>query len=287
MINASITKNLSSESFRITAYIDPFNKRLRVDDYLGSLTKGIHKAESVAKEYKVEKLIFKVRLEHINEFLSQGYCCEAKIDGYFLGSDCYFFSKYYHPDRRKNDKWVDEDETIRKVSSLPRKIEVLTPPKELLLKKITLADTVALAALYKKIFPIYPTPLHESDYIKKTIDEGTLYFGFEQNGVIVSAASAEVNVNYKNAEITDCATLVSHRKHGLMKFLIQKLEQSLSDSGIYCAYSLARAQSFGMNAVFQQLNYLYRGRMLNNCFIYENLEDMNVWVKDLSRNTGN
>lgn len=114
--------------------------------------------------------------------------------------------------------------------------------------------------------------------------EGTIYYGFYYDEEIVSAASAEVNSFYKNAELTDCATLQEHRKHGLMKILLEELEKELKSSGVYCVYSIARSLSFGMNAALHQLGYQYRGRLTNNCYIFDKLEDMNVWVKDLSKN---
>ena len=38
-----------------------------------------------------------------------------------------------------------------------------------------------------------------------------------------------------------------------------------------------------MNAVLHGLGYQYRGRLINNCYIFEKLENMNMWVKDLSK----
>jgi beta-lysine N6-acetyltransferase len=280
----SVTKYIQGDSFAVTVCIDPFNERIRVDDYLGNLQQAIGQAEKMVTETKAKKLIVKVRLEHFNEFLVHGFCCEGKIDGYFLGSDAYFFVKYYDNKRRNSDVWITYDEIIKKITSLPRS---MSPSPDLLglnLRKVTLSDIGSLAALYKEVFQIYPTPLHDPEYIKKTLQEGTIYYCFQEKNKIVSAASAEVNLIYKNAELTDCATLMSHRKHGLMKFLLQKLEEYLQKNGIYCAYSLARAKSYGMNAVFHQIGYSYRGRLMNNCYIYKQLEDMNVWVKDLSIN---
>jgi beta-lysine N6-acetyltransferase len=282
--NASVTKTIQGQSYTLTVCIDPFNKRIRIDDYLGNLQQALLKAEKMVTETKAEKLIVKVRLEHYNEFLVHGFCCEGKIDGYFLGSDAYFFTKYYDIKRRSSEEWVREDELINSITSLPRSTSTTIDSKGLNLIKVTLSDIESLAELYKEVFLIYPTPLHDPTYIEKTLQEGTIYYCFQEKEKIVSAASAEVNLFYKNAELTDCATLMSYRKHGLMKFLLQKLEEDLIKSRIYCAYSLARARSFGMNAVFHHLGYSYRGRMMKNCYIYEQLEDMNVWVKNLSIN---
>ena len=59
------------------------------------------------------------------------------------------------------------------------------------------------------------------------MNEGTVFFIYKYEGKIVSAASAEMNHFYHNAEITDCATLPEHRKFGLLKQLILKLEEEL------------------------------------------------------------
>ena len=99
---------------------------------------------------------------------------------------------------------------------------------------------------------------------------------------IISAVCGEVNQQYRNAEITDCATLPDYRKFKLMQFLITRLEEELRSRRIYCLYSIARANSYGMNAVFHRLYYQYRGRLANNCNIFEDIEDMNVWMKNIS-----
>ena len=282
MTSQANTKVITGNNFMLDAYIDPFNKRVRIDDFRGNVEKVIHEAELLAENFLAEKLIIKVRQEYFADFLANGFICEAKLDQYFLGSDAYFFSKYYSADRFTNDHWMLEDQMMKNICKLERQMNLIRNPSDIVLRKADLSDTVLLANLYNNVFPVYPTPLHDPDYIGKTIKQGTIYFCIEQKGEIVSAASAEINQFYKNAELTDCATLISHRKHGYVKFLLQRLEEELKKDGVYCAYSLSRAQSFGMNAAFYQLGYSYRGRLLNNCFIYNKIENMNLWVKDLS-----
>lgn len=266
----------------LQVYDDPFNKRLRIDDYYGNTSSIIHLAEDLMKEKKREKLIFKVRNENFNHFLMHSYICEAKIDHYFLGSDAYFFTKYLESERMNNPHWITEDRMVKSIQRMTVSSETANPPKEYLLKKVDESDAEKLVSLYRTVFEIYPTPLHNPEYIKKTLKEGTIYYCFYCNGLIVSAASAEINREYRNAELTDCATLPDHRKHGLMKIILKKLEKELFEQGIYCSYSIARALSFGMNACLHQLGYGYRGRLKNNVFIYDKLENMNVWVKDLA-----
>ncbi|MHC0035695.1 putative beta-lysine N-acetyltransferase [Pseudoneobacillus sp. C159] len=268
--------------FWIEIYEDPFNKRVRVDDYYGDTNNIIEYMEELMKRSQLEKLIIKVRSEHFHPFLENGYICEAVIDDYYLGSKMFFFTKYFESKRLINDHWLTEDQMLKSIHQLEIQKDTVTPPKDYHLKRVEQHDAERLAKVYRTVFQIYPTPLHDVEYIKKTISEGTIYYAFYCNGEIVSAASAEVNQVYRNAELTDCATLPDHRKHGLMKILLKKLEEELFRGGIYCSYSIARSLSFGMNACLHQLGYKYRGRLKNNVFIYDKLENMNVWVKNLA-----
>jgi putative beta-lysine N-acetyltransferase len=273
---------IEEECLYLEIYLDPFNKRVRVDDYRGNIKLIIKKSEEIAHQQKVEKLIFKGRSEDYFSLMESGFSPEAVVDRYFLGSDAYFFSKFYTAERQSNDHWITEDGIIHSIYELKASPERGILPSDYQLKKADASCAEELSKLYKQVFQIYPTPLHDPDYVKKTIKEGTIYFVFYYQGAIVSAASAEINSFYKNAELTDCATLTEHRKYGLMKIILQELEGELRKKGIYCAYSIARALSFGMNAVLFQLGYLYRGRFMNNCYIYDKLENMNMWVKNLA-----
>jgi putative beta-lysine N-acetyltransferase len=273
---------LEESSYFLEVYLDPFNKRIRVDDYRGNTKLLLDKAEELMLVHKAEKLIVKGRSEDFLRFFEKGLQPEAVVDRYFLGSDAHFFSKFYTQERKKNDHWVTEDGMINSIYQLDTTVQKSIPPKEYELRKADESCAEELAALYGQVFQIYPTPLHDPDYVKKTIKDGTIYYVFFHQGKIVSAASAEVNALYKNVELTDCATLTEHRKYGLMKIILQELEGELKRKGIFCAYSIARSLSFGMNAVLFHLGYSYRGRLMNNCFIYDKLENMNMWVKNLA-----
>ncbi|MEH7884922.1 putative beta-lysine N-acetyltransferase [Bacillus sp. JJ1609] len=275
------TLEVNEKTYKMKVYLDKQNRRIRVDDYLGNLLSILEKAEKIAVNEKADKMIIKGRKEHFIQLLESGYRFEASIDGYFLGSDCFFFSKFLTDERKISTHWTEEDGIIKSVYHLKEPSQSIAPPIAYILKKMGESDATGLSKLYKSVFQIYPTPLDNPDYIVKTMQEGTVYYGFINDGQVVSAASAEVNIFYKNAELTDCATLKEHRKHGLMKILLERIEQELVENGIYCAYSIARALSFGMNAVLYQLGYAYRGRLVNNVFIYDKIENMNVWVKDL------
>lgn len=282
MNQTASTIYIEESNFFIEVYLDPFNKRIRIDDYRGNTILLLQKAEELVRQYQAEKLIFKGRNEDFLQLYESGFQSEAVVNRYFHGSDAHFFSKFYTPDRKKNDHWVTEDGIIHSIYQLDTSIKRADPPNEYELRKADESCAFELSALYQQIFQLYPTPLHDPEYVKKTMKEGTVYYVFFYQGKIVSAASAELNPFYKNAELTDCATLSEYRKYGLMKIILGELEGELKREGIYCAYSIARSLSFGMNAVLFQLGFKYRGRLMNNCYIYDKLENMNMWVKNLA-----
>ncbi|MEH6992116.1 putative beta-lysine N-acetyltransferase [Neobacillus drentensis] len=282
MNKSATTIQIEKSNFFLDVYLDPFNKRIRIDDYRGNTNLLLEKAEELVRKYQAEKLIMKARSEDFLHLYEKGLQPEAIVDRYFLGSDAHFFSKFYTVERKKNDHWITEDGMIHSIYQLDTTIEKPFPPKEYELKKADEACAEELSGLYRQVFQIYPTPLHDPEYVKKTMKEGTIYYVYFYQGKIVSAASAEVNSFYKNAELTDCATITEHRKYGLMKIILRELEGELKRQGIFCAYSIARSLSFGMNAVLFQLGYKYRGRLMNNCYIYDKLENMNMWVKNLA-----
>ncbi|WP_071394501.1 putative beta-lysine N-acetyltransferase [Bacillus tuaregi] len=275
-------RKITNEHFYLEIFIDPFNKRLRVEDYRGEVQMVIREAVEMSRQHKVEKLIFICRSEHYSLLMEHAFQCEAMVDYYFRGSAGFYFTKYFTNHRKESEHWLTEDGIIDNVSKLPHLKLKQNIPAGYELRKLNKEDGERLALLYREVFQVYPTPLHDPEYIKKTIENGTIYYGFICEGRIVSAASAEVNNSYANAELTDCATVKNHRKFGLMKFILAKLEEALKEQGIFCAYSIARAQSFGMNAALHQLGYAYRGRLVNNCYIFNHLENMNMWVKNLS-----
>ncbi|MFY0782845.1 putative beta-lysine N-acetyltransferase [Peribacillus simplex] len=272
----------TGDCYTMELYHDHANQRLRMDDYRGNIKKAMARALVIAKEQGFTKVILKARNEDLSAALGQGYMLEGILSRYFNGNDAYCMAFYLTDERRTSDFWVKEDKVIQDVSEIPRLMDMQKIPENYILRFATDEDAQELANLYGEIFETYPTPMNDERYIKKVMEEGTIFSVIEYEGSIVSAASAEVNEMYHNAELTDCATIPHHRKHGFMKVLISALEQELIRKNIYCSYSLARSLSMGMNAVFHQLGYEYGGRLTKNCNIWDKYEDMNIWGKDLS-----
>ncbi|WP_339810702.1 putative beta-lysine N-acetyltransferase [uncultured Imperialibacter sp.] len=259
----------------ISAYSDAFNKRIRIDDYSGD-THGVLALITESTPAWAEKIIVKSRNQHATVFLSGGFIREAEIKKYFNGSDMFFLVKYPLTQRGNSAKLMDERKVVTSILDQKYSVTEVDASTVALAKE---ADAKELAELYAKVFQVYPTPLNDPAYVRKTMEEGTKYVLIREQNRIVSAASAEINRQYANAELTDCATLPEARGKGHIKKLLSKLEEILIADNIHCLYTIARAESYGMNKVFYQLGYSYGGMLINNCFIYSGLEDMNVWYK--------
>lgn len=262
-------------------YRDGVNKRIRVDDISGNLPSLLSYLDTEVQSAHFEKLIIKAREHQVRTLLEKGFVLEAVISHYFNGDSAHFMSKFMKEERRTSHYWCDEDEILSSVQKLRGFPSIKEVEPAIQLAGIGLAEE--LARLYKEVFQLYPVPLHDPDYIKDAMNNGTIFVCIREDGKVISAASAEINDQYKNAELTDCATLPQYRKGGYMKNLIAKLEEELMSRQIFCAYTIARALSYGMNAVFHQRGYQYRGRLANNCYIYDKMEDMNIWEKNLGR----
>ncbi|AST91763.1 MULTISPECIES: putative beta-lysine N-acetyltransferase [Sutcliffiella] len=258
---------------------DYYNKRLIIENMDGELSSLFDYINALEKENYVEKIIIKASQDYLFPLLNKGYILEAYVPKFYRGEDRFFICRYKTQDRYHSPNFIKEDEIVNIVQN-KEKVTVTSELKGFKLEKATVHDVEALAILYKQVFTVYPVPIFDPKYIEKQMKNNTVfYYVKDETEKIIAAASAEINIVGKSAEITDCATLPSSRKGGYMKHIITSLENELKQQNITCIYSIARAQSFGMNAVLHQLDYTYTGRLKNNCYIFDKIEDMNMWVK--------
>lgn len=278
-----LTKTLHSPQCTAQMIIDFYNERIRILNYRGNVADILELIKKEMEPHQITKVLFYARTETWRELLKNGYQLEAVINGYFSGSDCYIMTNYIDNKRRTSPYWLQGEAIISSILKKERNTEAIVPiPSLYTIRRGKIADSEQLAALYKQVFELYPVPISNPDYIQTLINNGTIFYVVEYKNSIVSAASADLNSIFHHAEVTDCATLKEHRKYGFMKKLIALLESDLKASGIFCVFSIARALSYGMNAALFQMGYEYSGRLINNCYIFDKIEDMNVWVKDLA-----
>ncbi|MEI1421750.1 putative beta-lysine N-acetyltransferase [Bacillus cabrialesii] len=266
----------------VTAVLDydGFNKRIRVVRYDGAIEKALPDIVAAAKEEDAEKIIVYTKQHDEAVLAKQLFAPEGFLEGYYLGHPACIMVRYLTENRRQTDSYIEEQEMIEALyRTAPRLRNKNTPI--FTIRKAETNDMYQLSMLYKKVFRTYPTPVFDPAYIEKTMNENTMYYVMFDHDRLISAASADINPELGHAEITDCAVLSEYRGHSLTSFLIEALERELVAKDIFHVFSLARAASFGMNAVLYHSGYQYGGRLTNNCYIAEGLENMNVWCKHL------
>jgi putative beta-lysine N-acetyltransferase len=148
-------------------------------------------------------------------------------------------------------------------------------------KLLKRSDVDQITDLYLKVFLSYPFPIHNPGYILKTMKENVRYFGVRKKGKLIAVASAEIDSEGKNAEMTDFATDPEFRGQKLGQLLLAHMEKEMKSMGMKTLYTIARLPSIPMNKVFLKHQYQYAGTLLRNTQIAGRIESMNVLYKHL------
>jgi beta-lysine N6-acetyltransferase len=274
---------IEGDGYTLEVFFDYYNRRLKVLDYeADDYTAMIRRMAYLAEANDFDKIFVKARQRDFQMFLSHGYMMEGILRYYFRGEDAYVLSRFSSAERMQSDQVMAEGQLIEDLIYQPDANKPL-PKLDPSVRIIRAAEEHIpdLVTIYRSVFETYPSPLTNPDYIKATMERSSLYRLAMQDGQALAAASAEINRKHSSSEMTDCATDPAAQGRGLMKHILLALEGDLREKGIMTAYTLARAMSVGMNAVFFRLGYEYSGRLINNCDIFGQFEDMNIWVKRL------
>lgn len=276
---------LDDDRYRANIFFDYYNRRLKVLSYEATDYPALlERLAWLAEQNDFDKIFFKAKKDDWQVFLAHGYMLEGILKYYFHGEDAYVLSKFRTTARVTSEHLIEESDLIEELTKDPPQKQVKPLPQGYSLFRCTSEHIPQLVQLYRRVFETYPSPLTHPDYILATMERNVLYRGIaDENGDLVSAASGEVDDKHSNAEMTDCATHPSQRGKSLMFHILTALEEDLRERGIITAYTLARARSVGMNRVFHRLGYEYSGRLVNNCDIYGQFEDMNIWVRKLEK----
>lgn len=255
--------------------------------YLMKLSKSdypeiIDQIYNLAKENGYTKIFAKVPQWAKEGFENKGYKTEAFIPHFFKGIDNAYFMSLYFDEFRKNQ--MDRQKAID-VINFTKKTNQIT--EELKLENhygyhiLSQNDAEDMTSVYKAVFESYPFPIFDPEYIKQTMNENIVYFGIRNQGQLIAVSSCEMDIENKNVEMTDFATLPNYRSRGFASFLLAKMEKEMLKRGIITAYTIARSISFGMNATFSKHKYILSGTLINNTNICGSIESMNVWYKSL------
>ncbi|EGO65010.1 putative beta-lysine N-acetyltransferase [Acetonema longum] len=254
--------------------------KLAEDDYPGILDD----LEKLALDQGYGKIVAKIPDWARSGFLQMGYQQEAAVPGLFNGvADGYFVSKFLS-DSRAREKDPEGAAAVIHTASVrcrEREDEVKMPERSFHCRICKDTDVSQMAQVYQTVFETYPFPVHDPEYIAKTMLHNFVYLGIWHDEKLVALSAIEIDLQSANGEMTDFATLPAYRGRGLSHFLLYQAEQVVGGKDIRTVYTIARATSFGMNITFAKRGYIYTGRLVNNTNISGSFESMNVWYKPL------
>ncbi|MBN2110265.1 MAG: putative beta-lysine N-acetyltransferase [Methanosarcinaceae archaeon] len=238
--------------------------------------------EKIARDNRYSKIFAKIPSCLKEDFLSSGYREEAHVPGFFGGGeDASFMCKYFTGSRMLDEDARSNKEVLETALSRDSEDGVVLPGMNASCMLCTAEDVESMAQVYRKVFATYPFPIHDPSYLLATMSENVLYFCIKENDSIVALASCEMDIENRNVEMTDFATLPGFRGRGSSRYLLSRMEEEMSCRGMITSYTIARACSFGMNIVFSRNSYGYAGTLVKNTNIAGKLENMNVWYKTL------
>ena len=240
----------------------------------------IYDLEKLASSEDYSKIIAKVPAFAKDIFMGNGYIVEAHIPDFFNGSENVFFmSKYRYELSNQDEKDAEIEKIINMALSKAQSPINDDISSEFYYKICEISDANKIVDIYKNVFKTYPFPIHDINYIEKTMKENIVYFGIWKDDEIVSVSSSEMDIKSQNAEMTDFATLPEYRGRGFAGYLLQCMENEMQTKNVRVTYTIARAISYGINILFSKSGYSYTGTLLNNTNISGNIENMNIWYK--------
>jgi len=240
----------------------------------------IYDLDKLAFSENYSKIIAKVPAFAKDTFLENEYIVEAHIPDFFNASvDVFFMSKYRYELSSQDKKYDEIDKIVNIALSKAQSPINIDVSSDFYFKICEKPDAKKISDVYKNVFKTYPFPIHDVNYIEKTMNENIIYFGIWKDDEIVSVSSSEMDIKSQNAEMTDFATLPEYRGRGFASYLLQCMENDMQKRNIRVAYTIARAISYGINILFSKSGYSYAGTLLNNTNISGNIENMNVWYK--------
>ncbi len=284
----STTVHLPLGKETVPAVVDPYNERLKLYELSGStLLEGLAATPNEAAFPSVSpSTINKVTAYALpgDEALwsGLGFEHEAVIEGFYQGGqDAHLWAAYSEAERAESTRELDHRLGVTVAQG---KAPLAEPAlaDNFSSRLANSEDAPAIADLLQQTFEDYPSPI-EDQLIAHQIETQNNAFRvvLDSSGELAAAASAELDHERAAAEMTDCATRLDYRGHGLMAYLLHRLERDIAERfAITDLYTIARADEIAMNCVFSKLGYRFTGRLRNNCRMPNGWESMNVWCKN-------
>lgn len=261
----------------VRATVDPYSDRVRCDHPAASDGRALGVAlHSLAVDTGLGRVVALTRPGVAEGLIDAGYSVDGVMPGFYGGGeDCVVSGRAVDPARARLANPLEVERVDSILASAPP-----ASSRPIVATRLADADDApAIAALLGDTFAEYPTPSAEPAYIAEQIETGTPFRIVTEHDEVVACASADRVSQARTAELTDCATLPSHRGRGYMQFILSDLIDDVRVLGYPTVFTLARARIPGVNLAFMRLGFELRGRMARSCRIGAGLEDMNIWSR--------
>jgi putative beta-lysine N-acetyltransferase len=266
---------------RTSVYVDLSSKRIKIVDISNITIQNLKRIIHYASRQYLGKVICNCDIEASKIFSDAGFKLEGKIDGFFKGKDAFCMSYFINSNREVCSNFIEKNSLVKKCLNVKNTFTTGHSNLNYKIRTANKNDIKEMIKLFSTVFSTYPSPIYDVEFLKETMDKKVLYKVAVYDGKIISIASADMDKENLNAEITDCATYPAYGGNGVLSNIIHSLECDLKSKGFMTLYSLSRAINPSINYVLSKHNYTFTGRMINNCTICGTFEDMNIWVKDI------
>lgn len=242
----------------------------------------IKKAEELTKENNYGKIFAKVPFYMGEDFEKKGYILEGTIPGFFKDNqECLFYSKYFSSTRSEDNYEEEHENYLITAFNSTAKITGNKTDEDINIMSADKDNAGDIARLLEEVFPTYPFPVFNKEYILKTMNDNVKYYCCYDGNSLVGVSSSEKDSYNRNAEMTDFAVKEEYRGKGIPKALLKAMEKDLEKEQYKLLYTIARAGNPGINILFAREGYIFSGKVVNNTNISGNIESMNLWYKKI------
>jgi beta-lysine N6-acetyltransferase len=201
---------------------------------------------------------------------------------------------------------IEEDAMVNRIYDTQRNSRDNLPPKysieRLDFRNLTRRDLRSMIELYSQAFTTYLTELNH-DNILKMVENSKVYAVRYENSsrpivATVVAEQSEIDTprgTFNICELSEMATLRTHRGKGLMTYATEQLVNDISrySNSSSLIYAEARACHAPINKSFYNLGFEYAGRLEKQCMLsgdsdiqeHGPFENLNVWYMPIAGDT--
>ncbi|MHB9133690.1 MAG: putative beta-lysine N-acetyltransferase [Armatimonadota bacterium] len=262
--------------------LDERNRRIQLIECGHDPAETVVAAVELADKHGLEKIWGFVAPITWSLLLQVGFKREGTLDRYFDDGMPGIAVARYLTGERAHSAYLEKEDAIVDQANAQASQNVPPLPLGYRMRMATPDDTGLIANLLTSVNEAYPTPIDSATDILTAMTRDVHFAVITYHDAMVGVASADIDFTHRVAEMTDCSIDLEHRGQGLMAALLHFLEREIHIIGLRSVFTLTRAVSIPSNMTFACLGYVYRGRLINNCHIAGDWEDMNLWVKPLT-----